>query len=257
MSFARQGYAALRICWFNGLLPLWRTPTMMASVVLTPASFLFFLFVVERTTSPALLPFGILGGILFMVLFTGNGMLNDCAYLRLERQLQSVFVASPVRSSTYLIGMALSELAFTLPALVIFFGLLEAVHPMGVATLLALIAVVLLTWIMACTLGFLISTFFRQMREIWPIATLVFSTLSVLPPVFYPIALIPANWQWASFIVPSTFASQLGSHLLGLSFGASVSPGWLGNPWTDVLGLLGTTALFGLLALRLARWREP
>jgi ABC-2 type transport system permease protein len=257
MSFSRQGYAALRICWFNGILPLWRTPTMMASVVLTPASFLFFLFVVERATTPALLPFGILGGILFMVLFTGNGMLNDCAYLRLERQLQSVFVASPVRSATYLIGMALSELAFALPALVIFFVLLEVAHPVGAATLAALLVVVLLTWIMASTLGFLISTFFRQMREIWPIATLVFSTLSVLPPVFYPIGLIPASWQWASFLVPSTFAAQLGSHLLHLSFGASVTPGWLGSPWTDLVGLLGVTALFGLLALRLARWREP
>jgi ABC-2 type transport system permease protein len=257
MSARLQAYAALRICYFNGILPLWRTPLLVAAVFLTPFSFLFFLFVIEGPTNPALLPFGVTGGILFSVLFTGSGMLNDCAYLRLERQLQTIFVASPVRPLTYLLGMALSELAFTLPALALFFGILHWVRPFGLATLAVLVGLVLLTWLMATTLGFLVSTFFQQLREIWPIGTLVFSTLSVLPPVFYPIGVIPAGWQWAAFLVPSTFASQLAVHTLGLSFGASAGPGWMSSPAFDLVGLLAVTVLFGALALKLARWREP
>ncbi len=117
MSFRTQANAALRICYFNGIMPLWRSPLLIAAVFLTPFSFLFFLYVIAPR---ALFPFGVVGGILFTALFTGNGMLNDCAYLRLERQLQQVFVASPVSPLAYLLGMALSELAFALPATVLF-----------------------------------------------------------------------------------------------------------------------------------------
>ena len=257
MSLRQQGYAALRICWFNGILPLWRTPLLVAAVFLTPFSFLFFLFVIEGSTNPALLPFGVMGGILFSALFTGNGMLNDCAYLRLERQLQTIFVASPVRPLTYILGMALSELAFTVPALALFLGILGFVHPFGAGTLGALLGVILLTWLMASTLGFLISTFFHQLREIWPIGTLVFSTLSIIPPIFYPASVIPSPWQWAAFLVPSTFAAQLADHVLGLAFGPPLAPAWINSSAFDLAGLIGSTVLFGALAVYLARWREP
>jgi ABC-2 type transport system permease protein len=252
-----QAYAALRICYFNGIIPLWRSPLLVAAVFLTPFSFLFFLFVITGPTNPALLPFGVAGGILFSALFTGNGMLNDCAYLRLERQLQTIFVASPVRPLAYLLGMALSELAFTVPALTLFVAILDLVHPFGPGTLLVLLGVILLTWLMATTLGFLISTFFRQLREIWPIGTLVFSTLSILPPVFYPAAVIPSGWQWAAFLVPSTFAAQLADHALGLQYGTPLTPGWLNSPLFDLAGLVAATVLFGGLAVYLSRWREP
>jgi ABC-2 type transport system permease protein len=254
MSVGTQAYAALRICYFNGIIPLWRSPLLIAAVFLTPFSFLFFLFVIA---SPALLPFGVTGGVLFSALFTGNGMMNDCAYLRLERQLQAIYVASPVRSLSYLLGMALSELAFTLPALTLFFIILSLVHPLGAAAVGLLVAVILLTWLMATTLGFLLSTMFRQLREIWPIATLIFSALSILPPIFYPISIIPAQWEWAAFLAPSTFASQLADHAVGLSYGAGVTPAWLGSTGFEFAGLAGATVLFGVLALFLARWREP
>ncbi|HEV2316081.1 MAG TPA: ABC transporter permease [Thermoplasmata archaeon] len=254
MSVRTQAYAALRICYFNGIIPLWRSPLLIAAVFLTPFSFLFFLFVIA---SPALLPFGVTGGVLFSALFTGNGMMNDCAYLRLERQLQAIFVASPVTSLAYLLGMALSELAFTVPALTLFLVILGLVHPLSGWAVGLLVGVVLLTWLMATTLGFLLSTMFRQLREIWPIATLIFSALSILPPVFYPLSIIPGRYEWVAFLAPSTSASQLADHAVGLSYGSAVSPAFLGATGFEFLVLAGATVLFGALALWLARWREP
>ena len=253
MCVRQQLNAMVRISYFNGLLPLWRTPLLVAAVFLTPFSFLFFLRVIG---SPAFFPVGVVGGTLFTVLFTGNGMLNDCAYLRLERQLQQVFVASPVRPITYVLGMALSELAFALPALVLFLGILEIVRPFGAVTFAVLMGVILLTWLMATTLGFLISTLFKQLREIWPIGTLVFSTLSIIPPLFYPATRIPAAFQWVAFLAPSTYAGQLAEHAVGLSYGA-LSPGILNSPIFDLAGLLAFTIVCGLAAAFLARWREP
>lgn len=253
MSVAMQARAVFRLCYFNGIIPLWRSPLLIAAVFLTPFSFLFFLRVIG---DPAFFPFGVVGGVLFTVLFTGNGMLNDCAYLRLERQLQQVFVASPVRPMSYVLGMALSELAFALPALVLFVGILYLVLPFGAGTFLLLLGVIFLTWLMATTLGFLISTMFRQLREIWPIGTLVFSTLSILPPLFYPASRIPTDYQWVAFLAPSTYAGQLADWSVGLSYG-SLTPGFLNSPWFDLIGLVAFTVASGLGAAYLARWREP
>jgi ABC-2 type transport system permease protein len=252
MTFARQAGAVFRLCYFNGILPLWRSPLLVAAVFLTPVSFLFFLFVIAQGS----FPYGVVGGILFTALFTGTGMLNDCAYLRLERQLQQVFVASPVRPFSYLLGMALSELAFVIPSLLLFLVILAIVLPVGPLAFLSLLGVVLLTWLMATTLGFLISTMFHQLREIWPIGTLVFSTLAIFPPLFYPLKLLPAGFRWIAFIAPSTFAGQLADRAVGLDPGA-VTPSILGSPVIDLLGLAGATVLFGLAAAFLARWREP
>ena len=252
MTLRQQLQAVGRLCYFNGVIPLWRSPLLIAAVFLTPFSFLFFL----RVINPGGFPVGVVGGILFTALFTGNGMLNDCAYLRLERQLQAVFVASPVRPFAYVFGTALSELAFALPALVLFFAILELVRPVSAIVFLVLLGVVLLTWLMATTLGFLISTFFKQLREIWPIGTLVFSTLAVLPPLFYPIAAIPEAYRWVAFLAPSTFAAQLVDQATGVT-SATFAPAFLGSPWFDVVGLVGVTLLFALAAAFLSRWREP
>lgn len=255
MTIVDQLRASGRICYFNGLLPIGRSPVYVVAVFLTPFSFLFFLFIIGRSIDSDLFQYGIVGGVLFTALFTGNGMLNDCAYLRLERQLQQVFVASPVSSVAYVLGMALSELAFALPALVLFFAILLVVHPIGPLALATLVVIVLLTWLLAATLGFLISTLFRQLREIWPIGNVVFSSLSVLPPLFYPIAALPAAGRWVAFLAPSTFAGQLADRVVGLG-GTPIEPAWLGTPGVELAGLVGSTVAFALAATFLARWRE-
>lgn len=253
MSARGQAYAALRICYFNGILPLWRSPLLIAAVFLTPFSFLFFLYVVAPRS---LFPFGVVGGVLFTALFTGNGMLNDAAYLRLERQLQQVFVASPVRPLTYLFGMALSELAFALPAMTLFLVILGVVHPFPAVEFLALVGVILLTWLMSTTLGFFVSTLFQQLREIWPIGTLIFSSLSILPPIFYPATVIPTNYQWVAFLAPSTFAGQLADRSVGLGGGITTSIPALNGPWFDLAGLTALTLLLAAAATYFSRWRE-
>jgi ABC-2 type transport system permease protein len=141
------------------------------------------------------------------------------------------------------------------PATGLFLVILVLVQPVSIGGMIALVGVVLLTWLMATTLGFFISTLFNQLREIWPLGTLVFSTLSVLPPLFYPISKIPSAWQWVAFLAPSTFAGQLADDVVGL--GTSTGSALFDSPYFDLAGLAVATLIFGLAAMFLARWREP
>ncbi len=254
MTWKTQAIAIFRICYFNGWLGLRRSPIAFIALFLTPLSFVFFLYVIAPRS---VLPFGVVGGIMFSALFTGNAMMNDCAYLRLERQVQQIFITSPLRPMSWILGMALSELVFTVPGLVLFFAILPLVVPIGVLTMLALVGVVLLTWLMSTSLGFLLSTFFRQLREIWPIGMVVFTSLSVIPPVFYPIAEIPESFRWVAFLAPSTFASQLAVRAAGLSVPIVASAPFLSSVGFQVVGLVVLTGLFTIVSMRFARWREP
>jgi ABC-2 type transport system permease protein len=254
MTWKTQARAIFRICYFQGYLGLVRSPVVFMAIFLTPLSFLFFLYVVAPRS---LLPFGVIGGVLFSALFTGNAMMTDCAYLRVERQLQQVFITSPLRPLSWVLGMALAELAFTLPALALFLIVLTLLVPVGALAFLALIGVILLTWLLATSLGFLLSTFFRQLREIWPVGMVVFTSLSVLPPIFYPIAEIPAGVRWVAFLAPSTFASQLAARAAGLPVPGLSGVPTLSSVPLEVVGLVVLTILFTVMAMRLARWREP
>ena len=254
MSFKTQANAVLRICWFNGVLGLARSPLAFIALFLTPLSFLFFLYVVAPRAE---LPFGVVGGVLFSCLFTGGGMMNDCAYLRLERQLQQVFITSPLRPISWVLGMALSELTFTIPALVLFLAVLTLVTPVSAVTFSALLGVIVLTWLLATSLGFLLSTFFRTLREIWPIGMVTFTSLSVLPPVFYPLAAVPASFRWVAYLAPSTFASQLAVRAAGLPVTPVPTVPILASIPVELGGLAGLAILFTAVAMRFARWREP
>jgi ABC-2 type transport system permease protein len=254
MTWRKQANAVLRICWFNGVLGLVRSPLAFIALFLTPLSFLFFLYVVAPRAE---LPYGVVGGVLFSCLFTGGGMMNDCAYLRLERQMQQVFITSPLRPISWVLGMALSELTFTIPALVLFLVVLTLVVPISATIFLALIGVIVLTWLLATSLGFLLSTFFRTLREIWPIGMVVFTSLSVLPPVFYTLEAVPGPFRWVAFLAPSTFASQLADTAAGLPVTSVPGAQFLSSAPSQLLGLLLLTLLFIGVAMRFARWRDP
>ncbi len=247
MKLSLQLRAAGTFLMINGIIALRRQTIALLSISLSPFTFIYFLYLVSPRSE---LPFGVVGAIVFTTVFTGSMLLNDSAYLRLERHLQAIYVASPVKAASYAAGMALSELIFILPPLVILFAVLSLVVHLTIAMLIAMLGIVVLTWIMASSLGFMVASFFRQMREIWPIASLIFSAISVLPPIFYPIEVIPPDFRWVAYLAPTTYSSLLGDSVVGI---AHVSP------FTQMLyvaGLVCATLVFIGIASVFTRWRE-
>ncbi|MEM3851391.1 MAG: hypothetical protein QXP70_00105 [Methanomassiliicoccales archaeon] len=158
----RQVSAALRFLYINGLLALRRQSMILISISLAPFTFIYFLYLVSPRAE---LPFGVVDAITFTTVFTGNGMLNDAAYFRLEHHIQELYVASPVGLIAYISGLALSELTFTIPSLAFLFTIMELTVHATAFQLLEMIGIVLLTWIMAASLGFMVSSFSGNSRR--------------------------------------------------------------------------------------------
>ncbi len=101
----------------NGVIPIRTQPLYLVNLLASPLSFLFFIYVISHGT---LLAFGITGGLVLTMLTAGTGLQSDLTHYRHDLKFQDVVVASPVEAPTYVIGMALSELVYSLPGIAVF-----------------------------------------------------------------------------------------------------------------------------------------
>lgn len=248
MTGRRRLRAFLTLAYLNGVVPIRTQPLYLINVLASPFSFLFFLVI---ASGGSLLANGIAGGMILTMLSIGTSLQTDLSHYRQDLKFQDVVVASPVEAWVYVAGMATSELVYSLPGLAVFVALWVL---KGWATLFALatmLAVLLAVWAFASALGFTLATYFEDVRETFVFAPLISLTLSVLPPVYYPISRLPASVQPLAYLSPTTYAADLLHGTVGLG-----GPSGLGAV-IDWAALLGFTAALLALAAAKARWRDP
>jgi len=235
------------LSYYIGILPMLRIPTLLPFVFSTPFTILFILFVTGRGQT---IIYGIAGAVTMTVSQQGLFLGADLTNLRIEHKFQSVVVASPVSPLTYMLSVATSELAFAAPALVILMVILPY-FTSGVTfvTLLQIITAILLTWITTSSIGFFLSTYVLNTRTAFLTVAFISIVLSVLPPVFYPLQIIPERLRWLAEIVPTTHSSVLIQNAIGIQ----TPPGQTTLSW---LALPVFALVFLLLALFKAKWTE-
>jgi len=235
------------LSYYLGIVPMIRIPTLLPFVFATPFTILFILFVGGQ---PTLFAYGLSGAITMTVAQQGLFLGADLTNYKIEHKFQSVVVASPVSPFTYMFSVAISELTFAVPALAILLAILAYRTPgAGVVAVFGILAVALLTWITTSSIGFFLSTYVLNTRTAFLTVSFISIILSVLPPVFYPMQILPASIRWLSELVPTTHASVL---IQGFS-GLPVDPSQTLISW---VALPAFTGAFLALALLKARWRE-
>jgi ABC-2 type transport system permease protein len=243
----RQLRAVVSLAYYIGVLPMLRIPTLLPFVFSTPFTILFILFVTGRG---AAVVYGVAGAITMTVSQQGLFLGADLTNLKIEHKFQSIVVASPVTSFTYMFSVALAELAFAVPPLVIL--LVIASHfaaTVSAETVLQITAVVVMTWMTTSSIGFFLSTYVLNTRTAFLTVAFISIILSVLPPVFYPLQVIPAKFRWLAQLVPTTHSSVLIQSAVGLpSNSTQITTSWLALPLF--------TVAFLAIALFKARWRE-
>jgi len=232
----------------NGLIPIRTQPLYLINLVASPLSFLFFIWIVSRGAD---LAYGVVGGMVLTMLSVGTGLQSDLTHYRHDMKFQDVVVASPVEAPVYVGGMALSELVYSLPALAVFVVLFFYYGYATLTSALVLFGALLLVWSFATAFAFTLATYFQDVRETWMFSPIFSLVLTVLPPVYYPIAYLPRWAQFAAQFSPTTYAAELVQGAVGLQ---PLSFGTAAFDWIVLVGF--TVALFVIAAFK-ARWKDP
>jgi len=235
------------ISYYSGILTVIRSPGFIVFSSSTPFTVLFFLFVVG---GPGYVPYGLIGATISILVGAGLFLGSDATFNRLQYKLQDFYVASPVPAVDYMLGLSLGELTFVTPSLAILIVVFAYLRLITWSFPLALL-VLLLAWVFASAFGFFLSTFILRSRSAFSVTSLVSTLLTVVPPVFYPISVIPASFRFLAYLVPTTHLSILMQSALGLQ---TYPQDQLIISWAV---LLGFTIFFFVLAAYKARWRQP
>jgi len=222
-------------------------PIVLINTVLSPLSFLL---VIVFVSHGALLGEAILGGFIMSMFSAGVGLQGDLSHLKNDFKLQDMVVSSPTTWQVYMFGMALSEIVYALPALVVLVILAYYFMNLSVVGVLIFNGVLLLMFLTSIAIGFTLSTFSTDIVQSFAFSRLISTLFSTIPPVYYPITYIPLPYRYVAYLSPTTYAAELAQNAAGylpLSFTASV---------LDWAVLIAVTVVLFVLAGTKARWRE-
>ena len=179
----------------------------------------------------------------------GLSLGQDISFYKTEYKIQDIFVASEVSPLTYMMGLALSELLFGLPALI---ALSSLVFLFGgsIEALPLLVATVLLIWASMSALGFFLSSHMLHMRNATQVISFVNVLVAVLPPVYYSVLSMPEWLRMAAYAIPTTHSALM----LQAMMGEKVPIEW--SPSLGFMVQLAYLAAFVSLAKVKAIWRE-
>jgi ABC-2 type transport system permease protein len=237
---------AFLIAYMTGILWLRRNPVSLVFTAISPFSLLFVLFVVSGGQYTHL---AVAGSLVMALVGYGLALGQDISFYKTEYKIQDVFVASPVSPLTYMMGLALSELLFGLPALIVLASLV-VYFGAPIFSIPLLTATVLLVWGSMSAMGFFLSSHMMHMRNATQVISFVNVVLAVLPPVFYSVDIMPDVLKPLAYALPTTHASLMLQQIMGqptpdewsLGFGFGVQLAYLAG--------------FVALAKTKALWRE-
>lgn len=206
MGFIASLRSLLYLAIFNGYIPMRSNPLWVISSFLSPFSFFFLVLVVGRQEAVG---YALIGGVVLSMSASTFGLLGDIIWYRSSLKIQEMFLATPTPYWAYILGLALSAYIWGSPSIAGFMILLTAYgiirDPLGAIYILALTAML---WITISFIVFLISTYIRSERLVWPLASILGLALSIFPPVYYPVTLLP-EWIRPLAIIPPTASASL------------------------------------------------
>ena len=230
-------------------LPLLRDPMLM--VLLSLISFLPVLFIFAFGVGQGALLQSVIGAIVLSLAFAGIGSAQSVYFNKHWFRFQDILVASKVSPISYALGLSVSTLLVSLPALVIAFAVLLLETPMGILGLLALLAVAGLTWMAMLLMGFALGASTKNTRRANSLPQLLGLLLGFLPPVYYPLSTVPSYLQPLALAVPTTHAAELSKYYAGL---ITLPPYEL---WLGWIYLIGFVVAMVAIAVTRAHWMDP
>src|SRR5208337_5462661 len=190
------------------------------------------------------------GGFIMSMFSAGVSLQGDLSHLKNDFKLQDMVVSSPTSWQTYMFGMAISEIVYSVPALLVLCVLAYYFTNLSPIGTLAFIGVLLLMFLTSVAIGFTLSTFSSDIVQSFAFSRLISTLFSTIPPVYYPITYIPFPYRYLAYLSPTTYAAELAHNAAGY---LTLPVSTLFLDWTILIII--TVALF-IVAGTKSRWRE-
>lgn len=244
-SISSQMFASVLV---NSIYAMINYPIMLVNTLLSPLSILVIIVLVSRGS---LVGVGIEGALIMTMVSSGIGLQGDLSHLKNDFRMQDMVVSSPTTSAVYVSGMAVSEIIFSLPVIILLAVLAAIfVHPTLIqAAIIA--AVMAVMFVFSILLGFLLSTFTSDIVQSWGFSGIVSVLLSTVPPVYYPISYIPLPFRYIAYLSPTTYAAEIAQASMGFIHISQL------NIIVDWVVIIAVALALVILAYKKARWREP
>lgn len=191
----------------------------------------------------------IVGALISLLWMSGVGGMPQFLLSYKFIKLKDMFVAAPIHPITYMLGAALSVLVASLPPMAVFIALLAIYIHITIIELVYLTLALLATWLMSSVLGFVVAGYVNDPTRIGTISPWISALLTTLPPVYYSLELIPAQFSVIALMAPTTHLAQIAKIAIKVS-----SP--LYDPLLHLLAVIAYCTAFMLLASFKSRWRE-
>ena len=231
----------------NAVYEMRNYPVVLINTVLSPLSFLILIFFVSHGK---LLGVAVEGGLIMSMFSAGMALQGDMSHLKNDFKLQDMVVSSPTKWSSYMIGIAISEIVYSIPALAVLSVLGIYTLRMSPSGLLQLIGVLFLLFLTSIALGYTFATLSSDIVQSFAFSRLLSTLFSTLPPVYYLITYIPLPWRYLAYISPTTYAAELAQNAAGY---LPLSHTLISIDWTV---LILVTISLAFVAKTQARWRE-
>jgi ABC-2 type transport system permease protein len=179
------------------------------TAILTSLVVQVILLIFVAILDPKLIGLALMGAILFSLFTLGQRVQNEAAYIRIDHKLDQLYLTSPLAPESYFFGMSVAVLLAYLPPIGVLVAVTAYVTGFSLLTALILLAGGAALWLFSCSIGYIVSTFFRDMRAIWSYASIFYNVFGVLPPVFYPIGELPGFLRPLALAVPPSAAAGL------------------------------------------------
>ena len=231
----------------NSIFEMRNYPIVLINTVLSPLSFLLVIVFVSHGT---LLGEAVAGGFIMSMFSAGVALQGDLSHLKNDFKLQDMVVSSPTTWQTYMFGMAISELVYSFPALIVLGVLAYYFMHLSAFGALSFAGVLLLMFLTSVAIGFTLSTFSTDIVQSFAFSRLISTLFSTIPPVYYPITYIPLPYRYLAYLSPTTYAAELAQGAAGY---LTLSSTTMALDWIILITL--TVALF-IVAKSKSRWRE-
>src|SRR5208283_4880310 len=181
-------------------------PIVLISAVIAPFSILI---VITFISHGSLFGTAIEGGLIMIFFSSGIALQSDLSHLKNDFKLQDMVVSSPTSARVYMGGMALAEIVYSLPSIIILI-LLEGLYLHPSLLQIAILSIVLLVmFAISVALGFMLSTFSADVVQSYAFSRLLSLLFATLPPVYYPITYIPSPFNYFAYLSPTTYAAEI------------------------------------------------